>query len=133
MRLDHSASLHSHNVPLTAVSRCSNVHVKKRNTTRPKTSGQRSRCWSRHRENNPAPFAGRILTDPNTAAALHRSSRRSVDPVGNPTAHDCGSDHSAECLLPAIAFLTRQTRFEDTFELCLQFDPWQIGELHDNV
>ena len=58
---------------------------------------------------------------------------RSVDPVCSPAAHDCGSGHSAQCLLQAIALLARQTRFENTFKLCLALDPWQIGELHDNV
>src|SRR5262249_32103249 len=29
--------------------------------------------------------------------------------------------------------LARQPRFENTFKLCLALDPWQIGELHDNV
>ncbi len=55
---------------------------------------------------------------------------RSVDPVCSPAAHDDGSGQSAQCLLQAIALLARQTRFENTFKLCLALDPWQ---LHDNV
>src|SRR5215469_15557646 len=44
--------------------------------------------------------------------ALHRPSRRSVDPIRNPAANDCGAGHRTECLFQAIAFLTRQPRFE---------------------